>query len=231
MRDDVAGLRTWLLAGVGAWALAVWAAGLFGLGSRIGTPPPVAALPALPAVPTIDGAGTRVLDNGEALARPLFASDRRPHPFVLGEGGNATHGVVRLSGVVITPDLEMATLTTEQGRSLRLRVGGEPQDGWQLLSLQPRSAVVSGPSGTLNLELQVFSGIPAATAGGALPIPPPPPPPSSERQSSQFSPPLVDVPATEPSAEQIQAIRERIQARRRQAQQNNQNGSPGRQNP
>lgn len=225
MRNDVAGLRTWLLAAVGAWALAVWAATLFGLGGRIGAAPASTQLPALPAVPAAEAMDARAVDNSEALARPLFASDRRPHPFVMGEGEQATVGTVRLSGVLMTPELEMATLTTDQGRSLRLRVGGEPQDGWQLLSLQPRSAVVSGPSGTLNLELQVFSGAPVAKGEGAPPLPAP---------TSAAPPPVSNAPAAEavmgPSADQIQAIRERIQARRRQAQQN-QNGGSGRQNP
>lgn len=225
MRNDVAGLRTWLLAAVGAWALAVWAATLFGLGGRIGAAPASTQLPALPAVPAAEAMDARAVDNSEALARPLFASDRRPHPFVMGEGEQATVGTVRLSGVLMTPELEMATLTTDQGRSLRLRVGGEPQDGWQLLSLQPRSAVVSGPSGTLNLELQVFSGAPAAKGEGAPPLPAP---------AGAVPPPVSNAPAAEavmgPSADQIQAIRERIQARRRQAQQN-QNGGSGRQNP
>lgn len=225
MRNDVAGLRTWLLAAVGAWALAVWAATLFGLGGRIGAAPASTQLPALPAVPAAEAMDARALDNSEALARPLFASDRRPHPFVMGEGEQATVGTVRLSGVLMTPELEMATLTNDQGRSLRLRVGGEPQDGWQLLSLQPRSAVVSGPSGTLNLELQVFSGAPPAEGEGAPPLP---------AQAGAVPPPASNAPAAEavmgPSADQIQAIRERIQARRRQAQQN-QNGGSGRQNP
>lgn len=224
MRNDVAGLRTWLLAIVGAWALAVWTATLFGLGSRIGAAPVSAPLPTLPAVPVADAVDARGVDNSEALARPLFASDRRPHPFVMGEGEQATVGAVRLSGVLITPGLEMATLTTDQGRSLRLRLGGESQDGWQLLSLQPRSAVVSGPSGTLNLELQVFSGGPATKGEGAPPLPAP---------ASAVPPPVSSAPVAEPtaapSADQIQAIRERIQARRRQAQQN-QNGGSGRQN-
>ncbi|MGH8053059.1 MAG: hypothetical protein ACREP4_03905 [Stenotrophomonas sp.] len=225
MRNDVAGLRTWLLAAVGAWALAVWAASLFGLGSRISAPPPSTALPALPAVPVADAADTRALDNTEALARPLFASDRRPHPFVMGDGEQTTVGTVRLSGVLITPELEMATLTTDQGRSLRLRVGGEPQDGWQLLSLQPRSAVVSGPSGTLNLELQVFSASPAVKTEGAPTLPAPAP----AVPASTSNAPAADA-AAGPSADQIQAIRERIQARRRQAQQQ-QNGGAGRPNP
>lgn len=226
MRNDVAGLRTWLLGAFAGWALLVWAACLFGLGSRIGSSNEALEEPALPAVP--QAAQLAVADNAEALSRPLFASDRRPHPFFIGEAGEPAAASVRLTGVLMTPGLDMATLTTEQGKSLRLRLGGEVQDGWQLLSLQPRSAVVSGPAGTLNLELQVFSGGPKpALEGGVAPVP----------GSSQPIAPPISVPAapasTEPvtpSADQIKAIRDRIQARRRQAQQN-QNGSSGSQNP
>ncbi|MEG1681508.1 MAG: hypothetical protein RR326_15530, partial [Stenotrophomonas sp.] len=115
----------------------------------------------------------------------------------------------------------MATLTTEQGKSLRLRLGGEVQDGWQLLSLQPRSAVVSGPAGTLNLELQVFSGGPKPQGeGGVAPVPGSPQP-IAQPVTAPAAPPSAE--AVTPSADQIKAIRERIQARRRQAQQN-QNG-------
>jgi len=225
MRNDAAGLRTWLLGAFAAWALLVWAACLFGLGSRIGGTATVLEVPPLPAVP--QAARLAVADNAEALNRPLFASDRRPHPFFIGEAGEPAAASVRLTGVLMTPGLDMATLTTEQGKSLRLRLGGEVQEGWQLLSLQPRSAVVSGPAGTLNLELQVFSGgprppvdaagVPAATAAQA-----------TAANVSVPPPPAAD-PVT-PSADQIKAIRDRIQARRRQAQQN-QNGSSGRQNP
>ncbi len=228
MRTDVAGLRTWWLAALGGWALAVWAATLLGLGGRIGAPSLAVEVPVLPAVPVADPPRAAASDNAEAIARPLFASDRRPHPFVLGDGGErAPVDSVRLTGVLITPGMEMATLTTEQGHSLRLRVGGEPQGGWQLLSVQPRAAVVSGPSGTLNLELQVFSGsgkpegVPSPGTAPMPQVPPPvlPPPPTN----------VAAEPAA-PTAEQIQAIRDRIQARRRQAQQQ-QAGAPGGQKP
>ncbi|MEA5667268.1 hypothetical protein VA603_06935 [Stenotrophomonas sp. MH1] len=228
MRPDVAGLRTWWLAALGGWALAVWTATLFGLGGRIGDPATTLEVPALPAVPVADPPRATATDNAEAMARPLFANDRRPHPFVLGDGSEpAAVASVRLTGVLITPGMEMATLTTEQGQSLRLRVGGEAQSGWQLLSLQPRAAVVSGPSGTLNLELQVFSGsgkpegVPPPGAAPTPQVPPPPLPPPPANAAAE--------PAA-PTAEQIQAIRDRIQARRRQAQQQ-QAGAPGGQKP
>ncbi|WP_296249312.1 general secretion pathway protein GspN [uncultured Stenotrophomonas sp.] len=226
MGNDAVGLRTWLLAAFAGWALLVWAACLFGLGSRIGNSNAALEVPALPAVP--QATELVVADNAEALNRPLFASDRRPHPFFIGEAGEPTAASVRLTGVLMTPGLDMATLTTEQGKSLRLRLGGEVQDGWQLLSLQPRGAVVSGPAGTLNLELQVFSGGPTPQAeGGVAPVPGSTPP-VAQPIVAPVAPPSAE--AITPSADQIRAIRERIQARRRQAQQN-QNGSPGSQNP
>lgn len=226
MRNDVAGLRTWLLGAFAGWALLVWAACLFGLGSRIGSSTASPDVPALPAVP--QPAALAAVDNSEALSRPLFASDRRPHPFFIGEAGAPAAASVRLTGVLMTPGLDMATLTTEQGKSLRLRLGGEVQDGWQLLSLQPRSAVVSGPAGTLNLELQVFNGAPKAPTDGAAAPMPGNAQPTSAPVSVPTPPPAAEPVA--PSADQIKAIRDRIQARRRQAQQN-QNGGSGRQNP
>ncbi|WP_282268234.1 general secretion pathway protein GspN [Stenotrophomonas sp. PS02298] len=226
MGNDAVGLRTWLLAAFAGWALLVWAACLFGLGSRIGNSNGALEVPALPAVP--QATELVVADNAEALNRPLFASDRRPHPFFIGEAGEPTAASVRLTGVLMTPGLDMATLTTEQGKSLRLRLGGEVQDGWQLLSLQPRGAVVSGPAGTLNLELQVFSGGPTPPAEGGMAPVPGSTPPVAQPIVAPVAPPSAE--AVTPSADQIRAIRERIQARRRQAQQN-QNGSPGSQNP
>jgi len=224
MRNDAAGLRTWWLAGFGFWALAVWAATLFGLGGGIGAPDAPLEMPALPALPTVAAADPHALDNAQAQARPLFAADRRPHPFFLGGKEESGTGTVRLTGVLMVPSLQMATLTTEQGQSLRLRLGGPAQDGWQLLSLQPRSAVVSGPSGTLNLELQVSGGTTGTDkAEGATPA-------KAEAAAAQPAATPAGTSPKEPSAGQIEAIRARIQARRRQAQQN-QNGSSGSQKP
>lgn len=216
MRSDAASLRTWWLGGLGAWALAIWAATLFGLGSRIPGAGPLDELPALPALPAVAASGP-MLDNAAAVARPLFASDRRPHPFLLGGQPEAGSGPLRLTGVVMAPGLQMATLTTEQGQSLRLRVGGPAQQGWQLLALQPRSATVSGPDGTLDLPLQVVGASNADAPAAA----------------SEAAPAAADMPrpaAAQPTAEQIQTLRARVQERRRQAQQN-QNGSSGSQKP
>lgn len=155
MRNDMIGGRTRLLATLACLGAATWAATLLGTGSRAGTPSALQEIQPLPTVPTLETTRLQAIENTEALARPLFATDRQPHPFVIGESGQPRSSTIRLTGVLITPDLSMAMVTTDQGQSLRLRVGGDPQEGWQLLSLQPRAAVLSGPSGTLELELQV----------------------------------------------------------------------------
>lgn len=228
MRTDSPGLSSLWLLGALLWALAIWAATLLGLGSRLPAHPldgaVSTALPVLPATaPAALGAYEQYPD---IAARPLFAEDRRAHPFFLGKAPAGAAGNVRLTGVLITPGLEMATLTTEQGQSLRLRLGAEPVAGWQLLALQPRAATVSGPAGTQTLELALFNGL-----GGEVPTPllnvstggvPPPaalplPPAAAAPAGAGGTPPSVEDGVPAPA--QIQSIRERIQARRRQLEQ------------
>lgn len=175
MLRDRFGLRTGLLMVVAAVALLVWGAALFGLGRQVGALPIGGAALPLPSLATVGEPGASVPDNEQMQARPLFASDRRPHPFVIG-GNEPTRTTLRLTGVLMTPTANIATFTTDQGRSIRLRVDGDAQDGWQLLSLEPRAATLSGPSGVLNLPLQVSKGdlasgrgTPAAGTGGQAP--------------------------------------------------------------
>ncbi|MFC6841350.1 type II secretion system protein XpsN [Xanthomonas theicola] len=262
MRIEAIGLRTVWLATVALWGLLIWALGLAGLGQRIvplpNDPAMTQRLPALPAP-----LGDRLGDYSryaEIAARPVFAEDRRPHPFFLSaDNGQSATPSVRLTGVLLTDSFKMATLTTEQGDSLRLQQGHDPVQGWRLLSLQPRRAVVSGAGGTQTLELQVFDGKggqpptalgQGARAPGAPPLPPPPaasavnapatttaapysPAPAGAPGPAAASTPTPTGPAAAPapSSEQLQAIRERIEARRRQLQQQRQNGTTPGQNP
>ncbi|WP_256057723.1 general secretion pathway protein GspN, partial [Xanthomonas cerealis] len=176
MRIEAIGLRTVWLATLALWGLLIWALGLAGLGQRIvplpDDPGMTQRLPSLPAA-----SAERLGDYSryaEIAARPVFAEDRLPHPFFLSaDNGQAGAPSVRLTGVLLTDSFKMATLTTEQGESLRLQEGHDPVKGWRLLSLQPRRAVVSGGSGTQTLELQVFDGKggqpPTALGQGARP--------------------------------------------------------------
>ncbi|QNH22670.1 general secretion pathway protein GspN [Xanthomonas sp. GW] len=263
MRIEAIGLRTVWLATLALWGLLIWALGLAGLGQRIvplpDDPSMTQRLPSLPAA-----SAERLGDYSryaEIAARPVFAEDRRPHPFFLSaDNGQGAAPSVRLTGVLLTDSFKMATLTTEQGESLRLQEGRDPVKGWRLLSLEPRRAVVSGGSGTQTLELQVFDGKggqpptalgqgarPPGMQSGSGPLPPLPPPaapavnapvnpvaatPQAGANGTPATPaPSAPAAAPAPSSEQLQAIRERIEARRRQLQQQRQNGTTPGQNP
>jgi general secretion pathway protein N len=252
MKLEQINLRTGLLLALAGWAAATWLATGFGLGSQL----PVvsaegdaqAALPALPVLAPERMAGA---DSYSVISeRPLFAEDRKPRPYLLGGSEAAASPALRLTGVLLTRDFSMATFTTEQGRSLRLRLNGDAVDGWQLVALEPRQATVIGSSGSQVLELAVFNGqggeAPTALRGanGAPPVPgavvPPPQPAPSQIQPNPRAADGNVAPASPaaaaaaappantngPSEAQMQAIRERIQARRRQLQQQQQQPSP-----
>ncbi|WP_045770547.1 type II secretion system protein XpsN [Xanthomonas albilineans] len=250
MRVEAMGLRTIWLGTLALWGLLIWALGLAGLGERIAPlPDDPAMVPSLPTLPK--AAPDRLADlshYGEIAARPVFAEDRRPHPFFLtADNGQTAAPTVRLTGVLLTDDFKMATLTTEHGESLRLQEGHDPVQGWRLLSLEPRRAVISGGGGTQTLELKVFDGKggqpPTVLGHGAraavaqpgvsnvqpntVPAPHLPSPPGSPPVQATPSPPTA---SSGPSSEQLQAIRERIEARRRQLQQQSQTPPSG-QNP
>ncbi|KHL52522.1 type II secretion system protein XpsN [Xanthomonas cannabis] len=264
MRLDLIGLRTWLLATVVGWALLVCILAVAGLGKRVellpDDPALVQRLPTLPApAPERLGAFEKY---SEIAAHPAFAEDRLPHPFFLsGNDGSGAASTVRLTGVLLTENFKMATLTLDPQDSVRVQLGGDAVKGWRLLALQPRSATIEGPGGTQTLELHVFNGQggqpptanaaargaagatpplpspdaadPAATAQPPQPQPQPATPP--QQQPGGQAPPTVPPQrsdgaqeAPRPSDDQMRAIRERIEARRRQLQQQRQSGStPG----
>lgn len=255
MKRDPITLRTGFLLALAGWAGATWLATGFGLGGRLPTADSDAAAQAtLPALPPMAAERMAAADSFSAIGeRPLFAEDRRPRPYLLGGSEPAASAALRLTGVLLTDSFSMATFTTEQNRSVRLRLNGEAVDGWQLVALEPRQATVIGPSGSQVLELATFNGQggepPTVLRGangtvppaGALP-PPPPPPAAAAASNARPSPDVVSAAAAVaapasapspaapanngPSEAQMQAIRERIQARRRQLQQQQQQPSP-----
>ncbi len=160
MKLEQISLRTGFLLALAGWAAAVWLATGFGLGSQL----PAAggnadAVPSLPVLPPLAAERMPSADSYSAISeRPLFAEDRRPKPYLLGGSEPAASAALRLTGVLLTGNFGMATFTTEQNRSLRLRLNGEAVDGWQLVALQPRQATVIGPGGNQVLELAVFNG-------------------------------------------------------------------------
>ncbi|MEP6634795.1 MAG: hypothetical protein ABJA62_11365 [Luteimonas sp.] len=242
-----AGAKTWLLAAVAGWALCIWALGLFGLGSRIKTLPDDPSLlqrlpqPSKPGPERLGPLG----QYAEIGARPLFSDDRRPQPFFInpeGEGEEQNTFDYMLTSVLITPRLSMAIVQpTGGGDPVRLKIGQAPDaaPAWSLTSVKPRSVVFTGPEGDRSLDLRVFDGTggeaPTSIAGPVLgsqggkpqpvmrqPVVAPPPPATAPVPTS--SQPAQQPPAPTPAAgtdtpeAQAEAIRQRIEARRAQLQ-------------
>jgi general secretion pathway protein N len=207
MRFDSASPRTWLLAATAAWAVLALLLALSGMGNRVSRLPEdpslVRALPTLPkAAPERLG---QLSQYSEIVSRPLFADDRRPHPFSLQPQGSEetkTFDYV-LTSVMITPDFRMAIIQPPDGSSPPLRIKlGETNDAlpnWSLQQLDARSAVFVGPEGERRLELRVYNGVggEAPTAitrpdarpqgqpvGGPVQIAPAPPPASRPAQTA-----------------------------------------------
>lgn len=241
MRADSAGARTWLLGATALWALCVWALALFGLAGRVDRlAEDPALLQRLPqsGKPPAERLGP-LSQYAEIGRRPLFAEDRRRHPFFInpdgdGEGKNDFDFV--LTSVINAPGFQMAILQPSGGgESVRVKLGDAPESaaGWTLASIDARSAVFNGPEGERRLELRVFDGsggeppTPLASGGGnpstggmqppATGATMPPGPGQAVRDATDATPPPPARPATTTptsSTEQIDAIRKRIEARR-----------------
>jgi len=235
---------TLLLAVLAAWALALLGLSLMGLGGRFPHADDDARLaPPLPKF-TLTKINSRLgpqSDYHEVADRPLMMAERRPVAISAAADTTTDFDAV-LTSVLITPSLQMAILTDNQGgASRRVRVGETVQGtSWRLVQLNPRQAIFEGPAGQRVMDLRVYSG-----AGGvpgtplaATPTPttddaPPPPPPTPAtapavagnmaRAPNPQAPPIVGVPpspdASQPMTQeqQIDAIRKRIEARRAQA--------------
>lgn len=236
---------TLLLAVLAGWALILVGLGLMGLGGRFPYARDDARLaPALPKF-TLTKINSRLLAQGEyheVADRPLMMAERRPVAISAAADTTTDFDAV-LTSVLITPTLQLAILTDNQGgASRRVRVGENVQGtSWRLVQLNPRQAIFEGPSGQRVMDLRVFSGsggvpgVPmAATPTPAVdenaqptPTPPVPTPPVANgpaRAINPQSPPIVqnrpDAGDSAPALtqeQQIDAIRKRIEARRAQA--------------
>ena len=244
--DDIAP-RTLITGAFAGWAAIAWVLALAGMGSRLPegrggaiTGNPIPTLPRTAPAPAVGP----FAQYGEIGARPLFASDRRPHAFSLvAPGGSAADAPPEfdlvLTSVLITPQARLAIVQKPDGsEAWRVRVGEAPdsQPNWHLVELQPRSAVFEGPGGRKELALRVFDGKGASTPGtppgGTAPPPVPPttagspmPVPKSTPTPSAPTPPATDA-ATMPDPAQIEQIRQRIEARREEMRRRAQTANP-----
>ena len=88
------------------------------------------------------------------LADPLFSPTRR-HRETASSANDADSALrdVRLSGVVIGPDLRIAIFAVT-GTNSRVLSEGEALKGWRLESISPEGVVLSGPAGKIVLKPQ-----------------------------------------------------------------------------
>lgn len=237
---------TLLLAAAGLWALSVLVLALAGLGSQF--PAPTAAIQA-PALPKITltrteprlGAYANYMEVGQ---RPLLMPDRRPGLSPTADGEGTSDLDVTLTSVMITSNLQVAILTDNKDASSRRVRMGETVAGsnWRLVQLEPRRALLEGPTGQRELLLRVFDG-----KGGQAPTPnmvraepqpqsedggdgdrqsqgrgvvlqPPPPSQAAEGPAPATAAPKPDAAAAAvlTQEQQVEAIRRRIEARRAQ---------------
>ncbi|GAA4853754.1 hypothetical protein [Luteimonas vadosa] len=177
--------------------------------------------------------------------RPLFTNDRRPKPFFINPDGEEPQNTFEfiLTSVLLTPQVEMAILHPAGGGDpVRVKVGEAPDGAaaWNLVSLSRRSAVFAGPEGNTTLELRVFDGTggeaptvvaaPRASPTGdataassgrpANDTPTPdaaqPPPPGAPATQARASTEKTETGVPQTPEDQVEAIRQRIEARRAQ---------------
>jgi general secretion pathway protein N len=236
---------TLLLGALCLWAIAVLGLSLAGLGSRFAAPAQGIAAPALPKVNLVrtESRLGPLANYTEVGQRPLLSADRRPGLAPAAGGDDAAELDVVLTSVLITRNLQMAIFTDNKDASSRRVKLGEMVSGsnWRLVQLEPRRAVLEGPSGQRDLGLRVFDGkggqspttvvtapiAPIATTDGGDGAPgsksgnaaaqvqpaPPPPPADAKTADAKFGDGNA-APMTQ--EQQVEAIRRRIEARRAQ---------------
>lgn len=187
--------------------------------------------PEYPAMTGVQMAAPNAADP--AWSRPLFFNDRAPRVASLGgdaemggEGSNAF--MATLTGIVRSPVVYLATLSPGQGgKPLRVRLGDEVEGhpGWKLIALGARSATFRNGEQEQVLRLVARNALNAPAAGMPSESPstnaPPPPPPPALGVTGQVAAPAAPAASTEAEVtpeqrKQVEAIRERIQARRKQ---------------
>lgn len=238
--------------GLLAWLLAVFGMGS-AIAPLLDDPGLLKPIPALPASST-GRLGPMAQYTGIG-ARPLFAEDRRPKAFSLkgDDGTDASQAFdYLLTSVLITPSLQLAILQSPDGsKSARVKLGEAPEShpAWRLSALNARSAVFDGPGAQRTIDLRVFDGTggsPATLIGredqpaaGVPMVPPaditstpssqPYAVPSAGAQpgtSTRIDPATTATSSTATEQSQMEAIRQRIQARRAQLRQQSQPAQP-----
>lgn len=86
-----------------------------------------------------------------SLARPLFSATRRPPESEQGGQPDISLKDLRLTGILIMPDQQLAIFVGSNGKPL-VRSEGEMISVWRIDNIAAQSISLSGPSGTTTLE-------------------------------------------------------------------------------
>jgi hypothetical protein len=140
--------------------------------------------PAVQGNPVRPAAPRQTADKSVAtiLAQPLFSPTRRPPETVQADGpADPTLSDVRLTGIVIEPDRQLAIFAVKGAKPRTLSVG-EALNGWKLDGISAEEVSLSGPGGTTTLQPKIDTTLvrqarlPAAPAQPAAGAPPGAPP-------------------------------------------------------
>ena len=165
-----------------------------------------------------------IAQYAEIVNRPMFNEGRQPiiggdiadgEDEELAEAEDVEAPDVELAGVVITPDLRVATLRVKGEEASLLALEGQPLEGdygsWRVSRVEPRSAVLESASGDqVRLELQIHDAM--------IKEPPKPPPGPKTDDAGQSADNVAQDDAPMSRAEEIrQRIAERREELRRAA--------------
>jgi hypothetical protein len=117
------------------------------------------------------------------LARPLFSATRRPPDSEQGAHPDDTPlKDLRLTGILVTPDQQVAIFAKAGGKPL-VRSEGEMISDWHIDNIAAQSVSLSGPTGTTTLEPRPDPNLVRAQPSAAKPAMPPPVPAAANQPS------------------------------------------------
>jgi general secretion pathway protein N len=158
----------------------------------------------------------------------LFSPDRRPEVHATSGGSNL--GDLKLTGIILTPQLRMALLHDASGdKELRVREGQPLPDGSAtVVEIKQRSVILDSAQG--RTELKLLPGAPIdATKAANVPTPLPVPPgaggaPQPGMPFGPGQPRQADQQPIQPLTERLRKFKAAIQQRRAASQAANQPG-------
>jgi hypothetical protein len=109
------------------------------------------------------------------LARPLFSATRRPPESEQGAHPDTLLNDLRLTGILVTPDQQVA-IFAKAGEKPLVRSEGEMISDWHIDNIAAQSVSLSGPSGTTTLEPRSDPSLVRGQQSAAKPAMPPPAP-------------------------------------------------------